>query len=57
MYFYKIGDYVLASDQAAVSREMSGGVNSPQEYQMLKFNDSATVSVIEPGDEYEPDND
>ena len=57
MYFYKIGDYVLASDQAAVSHTMGGGVNSPQEYQMLKFNENATVSVIEPGDEYEPDND
>lgn len=55
MYFYKIGDYVLASDEAAQSYQTEGGASL--EYKMLKFSDKATVSVIEPGDEYEPDND
>lgn len=54
MYFYKIGDYVLVSDEAAQSHETEGGAS--MEYKMLKFSEDATVSVIEPGDEYKPDN-
>lgn len=53
MYFYKIGDYVLASDEPAESTQVAEG----SEYKCLKFKNSASVSVIEPGDEYEPDND
>ena len=53
MYFYEIGDYVLASDEAAESIQVAEG----SEYKCLKYKSSATVSVIEPGDEYEPYND
>lgn len=52
-YFYKIGDCVLASDQSVERYECTQN----GEYKSLIFNDNATVSVVEPGDTYEPDND
>ncbi len=51
-YFYKIGDYVLESDEAAQRYES----DQSQNFRLLSFSDNATVSVIEPGDTYEPDN-
>ncbi len=53
MYFYKIGDYVLAIYEAMQSYYTEGGASL--EYKMLKFSENATVSVIEPGDQYVPD--
>lgn len=52
MYFYKIGGYVLQSDKMAVRIETATGSN---EIISLKFDDTATVNVIEEGDEYSPD--
>ena len=52
-YFYKIGNCVLASDQSVEWYESTQN----GEYKSLIFNDKATVSAVEPGDTYEPDND
>ncbi len=51
MYFYKIGDYVLESDQLAASARSDQNEN----YVFLSFNENASVSVVETGDEYVPD--
>lgn len=52
MYFYKIGDCVLGSDQRAAQYEYTQN----GEFRSLIFQDNATVSVIKPGDTYEHDN-
>lgn len=50
-YFYKIGDFVLVSDQSVAWYEYTQN----GEYRLLTFSDNATVSTVELGDTYEPD--
>lgn len=51
-YFYRIGACVLASDQEATRYECTQN----GEFRSLTFNENTTVSAVEPGDTYEPDN-
>ena len=54
IYFYAIGNKVLCSDKEAVRSAM--GCPNSERYAMLKFDEDATVSVVEEGDEFEPEN-
>lgn len=51
MYFYRIGNCVLESDKIAARHEN----DQSQRFRLLVFDENATVSVVEPGDTYEPD--
>ena len=52
MYFYKIGNYVLSSNEQAEFTQVA----ESNEYRCIKFRSSAEVLVIKSGEEYKSDN-